>query len=111
MMYRQADIVWVNFPFSDQSTSKIRPALVISNTEQNKSKEYILLQITSRSKSDVFNCELAFEDYQQAPLEITSYVRCNRVFTLNEQHILGRKTRLKNRAFQKILKLFFEVFS
>lgn len=31
MSYTQADVVWVDFPFSDSSLSKPRPALVISN--------------------------------------------------------------------------------
>lgn len=39
-MYKQGDIVLVDFPFSDGGGSKIRPSLVISNITLNQVDEY-----------------------------------------------------------------------
>ena len=46
--YKQGDIVSVNFPFTDISQTKRRPALVISNDLVNQTGDYLLAQITFR---------------------------------------------------------------
>jgi mRNA interferase MazF len=52
MSYRQGDIIWVDFPFTDGSQSKPRPALIISNETINDTGDYILVQITSKIRKD-----------------------------------------------------------
>ena len=50
--YKRGDIVLVPFPFTDFSTLKQRPALVISSDAFNRSREdAILVAITSQSNS------------------------------------------------------------
>ena len=50
--YKRGDIVLVPFPFTDFSTLKQRPALVISsNTFNNSREDVILVAITSQSGS------------------------------------------------------------
>jgi mRNA interferase MazF len=52
MKYRKGDIVILSFPFSDFSRKKKRPALIISNEIVNKTGDYLLVQITSKIRSD-----------------------------------------------------------
>lgn len=53
------DIVVVPFPFSDLSTSKPRPALVLADLT---GQDIILCQITSQFNSDQYAVELYDED-------------------------------------------------
>jgi mRNA interferase MazF len=43
MMYRQGDILLIPFPFSDLSSTKQRPVLVLSNSEYNWSQQDIVV--------------------------------------------------------------------
>lgn len=54
--YLKGDVVVLPFPFSDLSSSKKRPALVIANL---KGDDLILTQITSQTKKDSYSIELA----------------------------------------------------
>jgi mRNA interferase MazF len=47
--YRRGDIVLVPFPFSDQTTVKKRPAVIISSARFNAaSQDIIIMAVTSR---------------------------------------------------------------
>lgn len=51
--YRRGDIVLVSFPFTDLSSSKRRPALVISPDGFNdQSQDVVLVAITSQTSAD-----------------------------------------------------------
>jgi len=41
--YQQGDIVTVDFPFTDISQTKRRPALVVSNEQVNETGDYLLV--------------------------------------------------------------------
>ena len=46
------DIVAINFPFTDLSSFKSRPALIISSVDEN---DFIICQITSRIYEEKFS--------------------------------------------------------
>lgn len=47
--YKFADIVLVPFPFTDQSTTKKRPAVIVSSRRYNNGRpDHIIMAITSR---------------------------------------------------------------
>lgn len=103
MSYRQGNIVWVDFPFTDGSQSKPRPALIISNTIVNDTGDYILVQITSKIKRDGLSIEITAQDYEESPLELKSHIRFHKIFILNESLILGKKTSVTERFREKVL--------
>ena len=88
--YQQGDIVVVNFPFTDISQTKRRPALVLSNETINKTGDYLLVMITSQFKPDGLSLPIAAVDYTGQSLPLPSYVRVYKVFLLNESLILHR---------------------
>ena len=68
-VYKRGDIVLVPFPFSDQTTTKKRPAVVISSSRYNSvSKDIIIMAVTSNiGKSfDVGACLV--KDWKEANL-------------------------------------------
>ncbi len=91
-LYQQGDIVVVNFPFTDISQTKKRPALVISNTTVNNTGDYLLVQITSQVKNDGFSVPILPQDFLQHPLPLTSFVRIHKIFLLNESLIVNKAT-------------------
>ena len=58
--YKRGDIVLVPFPFSDQTTTKKRPAVVISSSRYNAvSQDIIIMAVTSQTeKSFVMSIEI-----------------------------------------------------
>lgn len=103
MSYSQGDIIWVDFPFTDSSQSKPRPALIISNQTVNNTGDYILVQITSKIKKDGLSIEITDSDYKEAPLELKSYIRFYKIFILNESLILGKKTSITEDFREKVV--------
>lgn len=68
-IYKRGDIVLVPFPFSDQTTAKKRPAVIISSSRYNTvSKDIVIMAVTSQieKSSDVGSCII--KDWKEAKL-------------------------------------------
>ena len=74
----KGDVVVLPFPFSDLSSSKRRPALVVAIASVD---DIILAQITSRSFSDNYAIELSDIDFSDGGLNVASNIRPNKLFT------------------------------
>lgn len=79
MSYKRGDIVWVKFPFSDASSTKRRPALIISNDIVNSTGDYLLMQIATRLRGDGVSQILLDKDYKEEPLLKQSELRLHKV--------------------------------
>ena len=55
MPYNQGDIVLVPFPLTDLSSSKVRPAIVVSGVDVNNTDDVILAAITTNLRNDDFS--------------------------------------------------------
>ncbi len=84
-MYNFKDIVLVDFPFSDISSSKKRPALVLLDM---KDSDVLVARITTKSYNSAFDIEI-FE-WQIGGLLAPSFIRLHKIFTLNEK-LINRK--------------------
>jgi mRNA interferase MazF len=74
----KGDIVVLNFPFSDLSQTKRRPALVVAAL---RGDDLILCQITSQAKDDAYSVQLDDSDFTAGALNRSSRIRPNRLFT------------------------------
>ena len=81
----KGEVVVVPFPFSDLSSSKRRPALVLVDLPGD---DLILSQITSRNVSDSMAVPLDASDVINGTLSTASNIRPNRLFTADENIIL-----------------------
>lgn len=66
------------FPFSDLTTQKYRPALVVAIVDFD---DVILCQITSRPYSSTSPIKLIASDFKKGSLPIDSYIRPDKLFT------------------------------
>jgi len=98
MMYKQCDIILVPFPYSDLSSSKQRPALIISNKHLNKTEDRICCLITSNSS--VQGLELTPQSFAEGKLLFQSWVKPQRIFTVNER-IIKKKIAICTSEFHR----------
>jgi mRNA interferase MazF len=87
--YLQGDIVLIKFPFSDLTGSKLRPAVIVSNSVVNKTKDIILAQISSEITNDEFSI-LIEDSHVTYSLREACEVRCQKLFTA-EKSIVKQK--------------------
>ena len=86
------DIVFVNFPFSDLSSAKLRPAVVVASVKNN---DWILCQITSKAYADTSSIEINKSHFESGALNIISYIRPGKIFTSHYSIINKRVGTLK----------------
>ncbi len=68
-IYNKGDIVLVPFPFSDQTATKKRPAVIISsNRYNNTSPDIVIMAITGKTDKDFSTGECLINNWQDAGL-------------------------------------------
>jgi len=85
------DVVVVPFPFTDRTTTKRRPALILSDAQafNRQVGQSVMAMITSARNSD-WPLDIEIQDLNSAGLASASIIRM-KLFTLDEQLII-RKT-------------------
>jgi mRNA interferase MazF len=83
------DVVLVPFPFTDQSGTKKRPAVVVSSSGYNANRrDIVIMAITSQVRTPLGFGEAMVGDWQGAGLIKESVLKP--VFTTIEQHLVIR---------------------
>lgn len=96
MKYKQGDIVFLPFPFTDLSSAKQRPAVIISQNGLNY-PNYIVAKITSVIRAD--RCSFAIQpDDTDVPLKYESEVRTNDLVTIHHSLIMRKIASFKKDA-------------
>jgi mRNA interferase MazF len=94
------EVVLVPFPFSDLSTTKVRPSVALAAAGRG---DWILCQITSNSYSDPFATRLDATDFAKGGLQIISYARPGKLFTANNSLMLRSAGILNDAALQRLI--------
>lgn len=100
--YNQGDIILIPFPFTDLSNSKVRPALVISNSAVNRTTDLICVQITSQVYKNDFSFEIKDTDVTNS-LHGYSEVRCHKIFTADKTIIRKKISHLHSTILSVLL--------
>ena len=101
-----ASIVLVNFPFSDLSNAKLRPAIVLA---QANKEDWILCQITSNARIDSRAIEIKDTDFAQGSLRQTSFARPDKIFTGHESLVNRRVGILKDEKASEIIEAVVKI--
>lgn len=110
MKYNQGDIVLVPFPFTNASEDKVRPAIIISNSKVNSTKDIILAQITGQARADDFSYVLK-DSHVTYSLRGYSEVRCNKIFTAEKEIVIRKISALKKDVYKEILEIISDLIS
>ena len=96
----KGDIVVVPFPFSDLSSSKKRPALVVT---QLIGDDVILCQITTPARPDSYSIPLSKADFDTGGLDHDSHLRPNRLFTADSRIVAYRAGKLSSKKIKEVI--------
>ncbi len=92
--YEFGDVVLVRFPFTDQSTTKKRPAIVVSSASYHRERsDLILMAVTSQIGAMRRTGDILVEGWQEAGLLKPSVVKPV-VATVQRDGVLRRLGRL-----------------
>ena len=87
------DIVVVAFPYADFSKFKNRPALIVGQAEFGN---LILCQITSKAETSKQAITLNDSDFAKGSLSLRSYIRPDKIFTIEPSVARQTVGKLKN---------------
>ena len=96
----KGDVVVLPFPFTDLSSSKKRPALILADI---KGDDYIMLQITSKNVKDMYAVPLLQSDFKSGSLQQDSNIRPNKIFTLDKNLILYKVGHLTDAKLEECI--------
>ncbi len=107
--FTKGEIVLFPFPYTDLTSRKIRPCLIISNEMK---KDIVLCQITSKNvEADNFVLELKKNETYDGTLSIDSYIRANMIFTADKFQIIGKICKIKDKKYKEVIQKIIEVIS
>ena len=104
--YRFGDVVLVPFPFTDQTASKKRPAIVVSSEAYHSQRmDLVLIAVTSQIKPTQTFGEVTILDWQAAGLLKPSLIKPVLMTVENDLVIkpLGRLQKSDLEALEKLL--------
>jgi mRNA interferase MazF len=100
------DVVVLPFPFSDLTTAKRRPALVVAALGGN---DVILCQITSQARTDTSAVRLLATDFTSGSLRQVSMVRPDRLFTADSTIVLYRAGTLRPAKVAEVIDAIIKI--
>jgi len=99
--YKQKDIVLIPFPYSDLTSNKLRPALIISNDKLNKTSDRICCLVTSKKSYD--SIEIKPEEQLENKLPFESFIKPHRLFTVDTKIIKKKITKISSNLHNKVI--------
>jgi len=104
----KGDVVVIPFPFSDLSSSKRRPALVLAGL---KGDDIILCQITSKEVNDNYAIPLLTQEFKDGNLNQDSNIRPNRLFTADEGIVIYKAGAINNNKLGIVIEKTMEILT
>ena len=109
MTYKFGSIVLTRFPFTGLSGGKLRPALVVSR-DNNRRSDIVLAFITSNLQTATNPDALAIQPSAANGLKIPSFVRFDKLVTLEASVVAGRLGDAERGFLEAARSIFFGVF-
>jgi len=102
----KGDVISVPFPFSDTSTTKKRPALVITESDNNN---IIICPITSKPGRD-YEIKLEDEDFRVGKLNLSPcYIRPNIIATVDKSNVIRYIGKIKDDKLHQVISTIIEI--
>lgn len=107
-MSKHGDIILVPFPFTDLSSAKVRPALVLSGT--NGKKPDVIVCFISSNLANNNPHTVRIEPGVKNGLKLPSLIRFDKIATLDKRIVLGAIGSVGHDWLKKHQKEFLDVF-
>ena len=99
MIPKKYDVVIVPFPLTDQSITKKRPAIVLSQVDFNQSAEHSICAMITSAKNEPWPNDIEIINLESCGLPAESKIRM-KLFTIDHKIII-RKSGVLNKDEQK----------
>ena len=96
----KGDIVVIEFPFSNLKSAKRRPVLII---KVPKGEDVIVAQITGESYEKFVEIPIKKEDFKQGSLKRDSYIRIDKIASIEKYLIKYKAGSLKQEKFNEVI--------
>jgi mRNA interferase MazF len=96
----KGSVILVRFPFSDLSSTKLRPAVILAEAGRD---DWILCQVTSNPYADGKAIKIVDADFSEGGLRIESYARLGKLFTANSAIFSGIAGTLKTETTSRLI--------
>lgn len=96
----KGEVVVLEFPFSNLIQVKRRPSLVI---KVPKGEDIIVCQITGKSYEKLVEIPINKQDFYKGNLKVESYIRLDKIFSIEKSLIKYKIGSLKQEKFNEIL--------
>lgn len=94
--YKRGDIILIPFPFSNQTTTKRRPAVIVSSNAYNDAtSDVVIMAITSRTEETIGIGECLIKDWKNSGLLKPSAIK-PAISTIEQKLILKKLGRLSS---------------
>ncbi len=112
IIYNTGEIVLIPIPFTDLSSSKKRPCIVISGNDYNRlTEDLIVMAITSKLSNKKYTVGIGNNDMLNGALPAISQIRVDKIYTIS-QNIVKRRLGLVNiEVIDKTISVFNEIIS
>lgn len=102
----QGDILLIPVPFTDLSSQKRRPVIVVSNTAYNRANpDVVVVAMTSRSISSPHAFRITSADLVEGALNRPGTVRADKVYTLAQSIAVKKFGKVSSDIVQRIRQL------
>lgn len=109
-MREQGEIVLIPVPFTDLSSQKQRPVIIISNDTYNRTREDVVdVAMTSNPTVAPFSFKIETSDLVDGKLNRPGTVRVDKVYTLAKAIIVKRFGMVSPQIVDRIRKLLAEL--
>ncbi|ADG81028.1 type II toxin-antitoxin system PemK/MazF family toxin [Thermincola potens] len=109
-MYKQGDILLIPIPFSDLTSNKKRPVLVLSNNNYNsKTEDIVVAAITSNLTAKDYIVMLTSNDLDEGTLKVDSCIRVDKIYTLSQSIVISKFGAVKKYIIDAVREKFYEL--
>lgn len=104
----KGDVVVLPFPYSDLSSIKKRPAVVIATL---KGDNVILAQVTTNQRNDEDLVSLTRKDFTSGFLSSDSFIMASLIFTTDSSKVEYKVGKIKQEKIKEVQNKLIEVFT
>lgn len=105
-MPEQGDLVLVPVPFTDLTSLKRRPVIVISNDDYNdRSADLIVVAMTSNPAATPFGFQITSSDLAGGTLNRSGTVRVDKIYTLAQSIVIKKFAKVTPSVVERIRRL------
>lgn len=105
---KTGDIILIPFPFTDVKNTKVRPAVVITETA-DKYKDLVISAISSVVPESLNKNEILINPNKTNNLRIQSVIKVDRVVTLKQKDKISNLGKLSSVELINLKKVFYDL--